>query len=77
MVATNDRIHRINRFSSARHDRITRSSRVRELAQQVSAGTYQVDEHALADVLVRRAQFHRHVLSGLVADRAPEREVRS
>ena len=37
MVATNDRIHRI---TTARSDRITRSSRVRLLARQVAAGEY-------------------------------------
>jgi anti-sigma28 factor (negative regulator of flagellin synthesis) len=71
MVATNDRIHRINRVANARHDRITRSSRVRLLAKQVQAGTYEVDERELADVLVRRALFHRHVLGDLLGPRAP------
>jgi len=66
MVATNDRIHRINRVTTARHDRITRATRVRLLAKQVQAGAYQVDEHELADVLVRRALFHRHVLGELL-----------
>ncbi len=69
MVATNDRIHRINRLTTARRDRITRSSRVRLLAQQVAAGTYEVDERELAEVLVRRAAFHQHVLAGLIGER--------
>lgn len=69
MVATNDRIHRINRLTTTRRDRITRSSRVRALAQQVAAGTYEVDERELADVLVRRALFHQHVLSGLLGEK--------
>jgi len=67
MVATNDRIHRI---TTARRDRITRSSRVRLLARQVAAGEYQVDDDLLAEALVRRALFHRHVLDGLIAERA-------
>ncbi|MGN6188439.1 MAG: flagellar biosynthesis anti-sigma factor FlgM [Conexibacter sp.] len=65
MVATNDRIHRI----TARHDRITRSSRVRLLARQIAAGEYQVDDDALADVLVRRMLFHHQVREELIADR--------
>jgi hypothetical protein len=69
VVATNDRIHRINRLTTTRHDRITRSSRVRLLAEQVASGTYEVDEQELADVLVRRALFHRHVLSDLLGER--------
>lgn len=69
MVATNDRIHRINRVTTARRDRITRSSRVRLLARQVEAGTYEVDPHDLAEVLVRRALFHRRVVSDLAAPR--------
>ncbi|MGB2711859.1 MAG: flagellar biosynthesis anti-sigma factor FlgM [Conexibacter sp.] len=75
MVATNDRIHRINRLTSARRDRITRSSRVRLLSEKVAEGSYEVDAHALADVLVRRALFHRHVLGGLLDERSPSREV--
>jgi hypothetical protein len=67
MVATNDRIHRI---TTARRDRITRSSRVRLLAKQVQAGEYEVDPHELADVLVRRALFHRQVREELIAERA-------
>ena len=67
MVATNDRIHRI---TTARRDRITRSSRVRLLARQVAAGEYDVDTDALADVLVRRMLFHRQVREELIADRA-------
>lgn len=67
MVATNDRIHRI---TTARRDRITRSSRVRLLAKQVAAGEYQVDPHALADVIVRRALFHHQVREELIAERA-------
>ena len=67
MVATNDRIHRI---TTARRDRITRSSRVRLLARQVAAGEYRVDADELADVLVRRALFHRSVREELVAERA-------
>ena len=71
MVATNDRIHRINRLTTSRRDRITRSSRVSLLAKQVAEGTYRVDERELADVLVRRALFHRHVLSNLLGERVP------
>ncbi|HXE45438.1 MAG TPA: flagellar biosynthesis anti-sigma factor FlgM [Conexibacter sp.] len=67
MVATNDRIHRI---ASARHDRITRSSRVRLLARQIATGEYSVDADALADALVRRALFHRAVREELIAERA-------
>lgn len=67
MVATNDRIHRI---TTARRDRITRSSRVRLLAKQVAAGEYVVDAHELADVIVRRALFHRGVREELIAERA-------
>lgn len=67
MVATNDRIHRI---TSARRDRITRSSRVRLLARQVAAGEYEVDPRELADVIVRRALFHRGVREELIAERA-------
>jgi hypothetical protein len=66
MVATNDRIHRI---TTARRDRITRSSRVRLLAKQVAAGEYKVDPDELAEVLVRRALFHRQVREELVAER--------
>lgn len=67
MVATNDRIHRI---TSARRDRITRSSRVRLLQRQVASGEYVVDAHELADVIVRRALFHRGVREELIAERA-------
>jgi Anti-sigma-28 factor, FlgM len=67
MVATNDRIHRI---TTARRDRITRSSRVRLLARQVAAGEYQVDADALAEALVRRALFHSSVREELIAERA-------
>jgi hypothetical protein len=67
MVATNDRIHRI---TTARRDRITRSSRVRLLARQVAAGEYRVDDEELADAIVRRALFHRSVREELVAERA-------
>jgi len=66
MVATNDRIHRI---ASARHDRITRSSRVRLLARQVAAGEYRVDADTLAEAIVRRALFHRGVREELIAER--------
>lgn len=66
MVATNDRIHRI---ANARRDRITRSSRVRLLAQQVAAGTYHVDVDRLAAVLVDRAEFHRRVKADLLDER--------
>lgn len=72
MVATNDRIHRI---TTARRDRITRSSRVRLLARQVAAGEYHVDTDALADVLVRRMLFHRQVREELIADRAARADV--
>ncbi|HEX7290450.1 MAG TPA: flagellar biosynthesis anti-sigma factor FlgM [Conexibacter sp.] len=67
MVATNDRIHRI---TTARRDRITRSSRVRLLARQVAAGEYEVDTDALAEALVRRMLFHRGVCEELIAESA-------
>jgi anti-sigma28 factor (negative regulator of flagellin synthesis) len=66
MVTTNDRIQRI---ATARRDRITRSSRVRLLARQVAAGEYEVDPAELADVIVRRALFHRSVREELIAER--------
>jgi hypothetical protein len=71
MVATNDRIHRI---TTARRDRITRSSRVRLLAKQIAAGEYEVDPRELADVIVRRALFHQGVREELIAGRAAQRE---
>jgi len=74
MVATNDRIHRINRLTTARHDRITRSSRVQLLAKQVAAGEYRVDADELAGVLVQRALFHRRVREELIAERATSTE---
>jgi anti-sigma28 factor (negative regulator of flagellin synthesis) len=58
MVAANDRIQRL---TTARRDRITRSSRLRLLAKQIAAGEYHVDPEAIAEVLIERAQFHRHV----------------
>ncbi|MDO8210350.1 flagellar biosynthesis anti-sigma factor FlgM [Conexibacter sp. CPCC 206217] len=58
MVATNDRIQRI---TTARRDRITRSSRLRLLAKQIASGEYHVDADRLAEVLIERAQFHRQV----------------
>jgi hypothetical protein len=70
MVATNDRIHRLNRLSTARRDRITRSSRVQLLQRQIAAGEYQVDVDGLAEALVQRALFHRRVREELIADRA-------
>jgi Anti-sigma-28 factor, FlgM len=66
MVATNDHLHRL---TSARRDRITRSSRVRLLAKQVAAGEYRVDPDRVAAVLVERAIFHRRVRAALLADR--------
>jgi len=74
VVATNDRIHRLNRLSTARSDRITRSSRVQLLARQVAAGEYQVDVDGLADVLVQRALFHRRVREELIAERVESAE---
>ena len=71
MVATNDRIHRI---TTARRDRITRSSRVRLLARQVAAGEYEVDPHELAEAIVRRAIFHRGVREELIAERVARKE---
>jgi hypothetical protein len=71
MVATNDRIHRI---TTARRDRITRSSRVRLLARQVAAGEYEVDPDLLADAIVRRVLFHRGVREELIAERAARSE---
>lgn len=70
MVATNDRIYRLNRFTTVRRDRITRSSRVRLLAQQIADGAYEVDPAELADVLVERGLFHRRVREELIAERA-------
>jgi len=70
MVATNDRIHPLDRFTTGRRDRITRSSRVRLLAEQVAAGEYRVDPDALAEVLVERALFHRRVREELIAERS-------
>jgi hypothetical protein len=71
MVATNDRIHRL---TTARRDRITRSSRVRLLARQVAAGEYRLDADELADALVRRMLFHRSVREELIAERAGRSE---
>lgn len=68
MVATNDRLHRL---TTARRDRITRSSRVKLLAKQVASGEYQVDVDKLAEVLVERARFHREVKAGLLTQRSP------
>lgn len=68
MVATNDRIQRL---TTARRDRITRSSRVRLLAKQIAAGEYQVDPDRLAEVLVERAQFHQRVKADLLTQRLP------
>jgi anti-sigma28 factor (negative regulator of flagellin synthesis) len=68
MVATNDRIHRI---TSARRDRITRSSRVSLLAKQVAAGEYHVDPDELAAVIVERALFHRRVRADLLGVYVP------
>jgi len=70
MVATNDRIYRLNRFTTARRDRITRSSRVRLLAQQIADGAYEVDPAELAEVLVERGLFNRRVREELIAERA-------
>lgn len=67
MVATNDRLHRI---TTARRDRITRSSRVKLLAKQIASGEYQVDADKLAEVLVERASFHRQVKADLLAQRS-------
>jgi anti-sigma28 factor (negative regulator of flagellin synthesis) len=71
MVATNDRIHRI---TSARRDRITRSSRVRLLQKQVQSGEYVVDVERLAEVLVERAEFHQRVKADLLS-RGSQREL--
>ena len=68
MVATNDRIQRL---TTARRDRITRSSRVRLLAKQVAAGEYLVDPDRIAEVLVERAQFHQRVKADLLTQRSP------
>jgi hypothetical protein len=65
MVATNDRI---NRITTARRDRITRSSRVRLLQKQIQSGEYQVDVDRLAECLIERAEFHRQVKADLLAD---------
>jgi anti-sigma28 factor (negative regulator of flagellin synthesis) len=64
MVASNDRIQRI---TTARRDRITRSSRLRLLAKQIAAGEYHVDPDRIAEVLIERAQFHRRVQGELLA----------
>ncbi len=71
MVATNDRIHRI---TTARRDRITRSSRVRLLARQVAAGEYEVDPDTVAEAIVRRVLFHRGVREELIAERVARSE---
>lgn len=69
MVATNDRIHRI---TSARRDRITRSSRVNLLAKQIAAGEYRVDPDELASVILERALFHRRVRADLLGVHVPQ-----
>jgi len=68
MVATNDRIHRL---TTARRDRITRSSRVKLLAKQIAAGEYVVDPDKLAEVLIERARFHQQVKRDLLSRRSP------
>ena len=68
MVVANGRI---DRLTTSRRDRITRSSRVRLLAKQVAAGEYQVDPEKLAEVLVERAQFHQSVKADLLTQRSP------
>jgi hypothetical protein len=68
MVVANGRI---NRLTTNRRDRITRSSRVRLLSKQVAAGKYEVDPEKLAEVLVERAQFHQGVKADLLAQRSP------
>jgi anti-sigma28 factor (negative regulator of flagellin synthesis) len=64
MVATNDRIQQ---YTAARRDRITRSSRLRLLAKQIAAGEYHVDADRLAEVLIERSRFHRQVQGELLA----------
>jgi len=68
MVATNDRIQR---FAAAQRDRLSRASRVRQLARQVAAGEYHVDVDKLAESLIERARFHRRVQLDLLAQRSP------
>jgi anti-sigma28 factor (negative regulator of flagellin synthesis) len=66
MVGKNDRDSEI---AARRRIRVTRVSRVEQLARQVAAGEYHVDAHQLADVLLERARFHRRVRRDLVAER--------
>lgn len=68
MVAINDRTPPT---TTARHDRATRTVRVRRLRRQIQAGRYVVDVDRLAEVLVERARFHRRVKADLLCRRAP------
>jgi anti-sigma28 factor (negative regulator of flagellin synthesis) len=63
MLATN---RAIDRSVTQRSDRITRSSRVALLAQQIAAGEYQPDPEKLAEAILRRAAVHRRVRDTLL-----------
>ncbi len=65
MLATNERI---DRSAAERGDRITRSSRVALLAQQIAAGEYHPDPEKLAEAILRRAVVHRRVRDTLLED---------
>ena len=56
--------------SSERDRKRSRAVRIHELAQQVAAGTYRVEERELAEALVRRSLFHQYVRAELLRDRA-------
>jgi anti-sigma28 factor (negative regulator of flagellin synthesis) len=66
VLATNDHM---DRSAAQRSDRITRSSRVALLAQQIAAGEYHPDPEKLAEVILRRAAVHRRVRDTLLEDR--------
>ena len=65
MLATNDHV---DRSATGRGDRITRSSRVALLAQQIAAGEYHPDPDRLAEAILRRAVVHRRVRDTLLED---------
>jgi hypothetical protein len=63
----------IDRSVTGRSDRITRSSRIALLAQQVAAGAYKPNPELVAEAIVRRAVVHRRVLGTLLEDREERR----
>jgi anti-sigma28 factor (negative regulator of flagellin synthesis) len=65
VLATNEHIER---SASGRSDRITRSSRIQLLAQQIAAGEYHPDPERLAEAILRRAAVHRCVRETLLED---------